>query len=123
MSTRFLPIPRKRREPRANRNDAPDYLNFIRAFPCVICALLRRIQFGRTEAAHVGQRGLGQKCSDFEAIPLCACHHRTGEFAHHVLGKLFWVKWKLDRYETIRKYQEQYHGFRALLEHGNAEVA
>ena len=108
MSARFLPIPRQRREPRPNRNDAPEYLNFIRSLPCVICARQARPQFGRTEAAHVGIRGMGQKCSDWEAIPLCACHHRTGEFAHHVIGKRFWVKWRIDRYETIAKYQDLY---------------
>jgi hypothetical protein len=123
VSARYLPIPRQRRDPRPNRNDAPEYLDFIRSQPCVICARKARPQFSRTEAAHVGQRGLGQKCSDWEAIPLCGCHHRTGEFAHHVLGKRFWMFWRLDRYETIQKYQGQYRASCALLEHGHAEVA
>jgi len=108
MSARYLPIPRKRREPRANRHDDPEYLNWIRTLPCLVCALFKRLQFGCTEAAHVGQRGLGQKCSDREAIPLCRLHHREGEHAHHRLGKRFWVFWKLNRMETIRKYQEMY---------------
>jgi hypothetical protein len=123
MSARYLPIARQRREPRPNRNDAPDYLNFIRSLPCLICLVIahRGIparlggydhtpinQRSRTEAAHVGIRGMGQKCSDWEAIPLCACHHRTGEFAHHVIGKRFWVKWRLDRFEVIRKYRDLY---------------
>ena len=51
MSRRYLPIPRQRREPRANRNDHPEYLEFIRSLPCHICQMLRRRQFGRTEAA------------------------------------------------------------------------
>jgi hypothetical protein len=123
MSARFLPIPRQRREPRANRHDDPARLDWLRSLPCHICAMLRRRQFGRTEAAHVGQRGLGQKCSDLEAIPLCACHHRTGEFAHHRMGKRFWLFWNLERGEVIRYYQERYRGFCALLERGHAEVA
>jgi hypothetical protein len=123
MSARYLPIPRQRREPRANRNDAPEYLEWIRSLPCLICARKRAAQFGRTEAAHVGMRGLGQKCSDWEAIPLCACHHRTGEHAHHVLGKRFWIFWRLDRYEVIQGYQDRYRASCALLEHGHAEVA
>jgi hypothetical protein len=121
MSRRYLPIPRQRREPRANRNDHPEYLDFIRSLPCLICAKIRRMQFGRTEAAHVGQRGLGQKCSDLEAIPLCGCHHRTGEFAHHRLGKRFWTFWKIDRYEVIAHYQSRYRASCALLEHGHGE--
>ena len=122
MSRRYLPIPRQRREPRANRNDHPEYLEFIRSLPCHICQMLRRRQFGRTEAAHVGMRGLGQKCSDLEAIPLCGCHHRTGEFAHHRLGKRFWTFWKLDRYEVIAHYQSWYRVRTcALLEHGHGE--
>jgi predicted nucleic acid binding AN1-type Zn finger protein len=31
---------------------------------------------GAVEAHHAGERGLGQKCSDRETIPLCAAHHR-----------------------------------------------
>jgi hypothetical protein len=31
--------------------------------------------------------------------------------------------WRLDRYETIQKYQSQYRVSCALLEHGHAEVA
>ena len=51
----------------------PDYLRFIRRLPCVAC--------GKTwwiEAAHTGPHGLGQKASDYRAIPLCGgalgCH-------------------------------------------------
>lgn len=62
----------------------------------------------RTEAAHVGQRGLSQKCSDRETIPLCAFHHRTGPESHHRLGKLFWKHHGLDRYELIRELQSQF---------------
>jgi hypothetical protein len=112
MSRRYLPIPRKRSEPRPNRNDAPEYLNFIRSLPCAVCARLRSRQFGRTESAHVGQRGLGQKCSDWGAIPLCACHHRTGEYAHHRIGKRFWTVWNMDRQEVIGDYREKYESSR-----------
>jgi len=108
MSRRFLPIPRQRFTPRHSRETAPEYLNFIRSLPCLICVLLRRRQTGRTEAAHVGQRGLGQKCSDRETAPLCALHHREGEFAHHRIGKRFWMVWNLNRTDLIQKYQRMY---------------
>lgn len=47
-------------------------------------------------------RGLSQKCSDFEAIPLCAEHHRR-EYpeSHHALGKRFWERWQIDRESVI----------------------
>lgn len=42
---------------------------------------------GPVEADHAGARGLGQKCSDRECIPLCSAHHRqrtdhSGTFKH-----------------------------------------
>ena len=38
------------------------------------------------EASHTGPHGLGQKSSDYSAIPLCANHHRTGKDSYHKLG-------------------------------------
>jgi hypothetical protein len=57
------------------------YLAWIRTQPCVVCGRTRWI-----EAAHTGLRGLGQKSSDFSAIPLCEVHHRTGRDSYHRLG-------------------------------------
>lgn len=42
------------------------------------------------EAAHtnvLGARGLGQKTSDFSAVPLCAAHHRESPDSYHRLGE------------------------------------
>jgi hypothetical protein len=42
------------------------------------------------EAAHtnaLGNRGLGQKASDFSAIPLCSGHHREATDSYHRLGE------------------------------------
>lgn len=41
---------------------------------------------GPMHAHHMGERGLGQKCSDLETVPFCERHHRdwhdcTGLFA------------------------------------------
>jgi Putative HNHc nuclease len=47
------------------------HLAFIRTLPCVCCGRTRGVQ-----AAHVGSRGMGQKCSDLETIPLCDFHHK-----------------------------------------------
>ena len=56
----------------------PKRLAFIRSLPCVVCRKTRGIQ-----AAHVGTtRGMGQKCSDAETLPLCDHDHRE----QHELG-------------------------------------
>ena len=42
------------------------------------------------EAAHtnaLGRRGMGQKTSDFSAIPLCSGHHRESPDSYHRLGE------------------------------------
>ena len=49
----------------------PEFLKFIRSLPCCVCFRTRTV-----EAAHVGRRGMGQKSSDRETIPLCSLHHR-----------------------------------------------
>lgn len=74
----------------------PEYLNFIRSLRCVVCVLEGSRQHHATEAAHIGERGLSQKCSDREAIPLCAAHHRLGADALHRLGKGFWSHHNID---------------------------
>lgn len=99
---------------RKNRKRDLAYLQFIREQPCLLCwrngrrfgGIWGKGQETLTEAAHVGERGLGTKCDDREAIPLCAFHHRTGNESHHVLGKLFWGRHKLDKAELIAKYNQ-----------------
>jgi hypothetical protein len=59
----------------------PEYLRFVRGFPCAACG-----KHGGIEAAHTGPHGIGQKSSDRSAIPLCRRHHRTGDQALHKLG-------------------------------------
>jgi hypothetical protein len=57
------------------------YLKFIRRFLCVCCGETRYV-----EAAHFGPHGIGQKASDFDALPLCPRCHRTGPHSYHKLG-------------------------------------
>jgi hypothetical protein len=59
----------------------PRYLQWIRTLPCSVCRTTRAV-----EAAHTGPHGLGQKSSDWSAIPLCEKHHRTGDNSYHRLG-------------------------------------
>lgn len=105
------------RSARSKGKKDPAYLEWVRSLPCIICVGLDTLQrvllFGfkyssRVESAHVGLRGLGQKCSDRDTIPLCAEHHRTGEHAHHVLGKRFWAHHRIDRDALVAELNKQY---------------
>lgn len=96
------------RNRRRNRVRDRKYLAWIHTLPCLICGLLEREQVTPTEAAHVGLRGLMQKCSDRETIPLCAEHHRTGAQSHHRAGRFFWSIWKLERANAIAVLNQEY---------------
>jgi hypothetical protein len=75
------------------------YLAWIRTQPCIVCGRDRWI-----EAAHTGLRGLGQKSSDYSAIPLCAAHHRTAKDSYHRLGaRQFAQTHDLDIPEIVRR--------------------
>lgn len=88
-----------------------EYLNFIRSLPCAVCPY--GTQASKTESAHIGERGMSEKCPDTEAIPLCGiAHHREGPESQHRLGKRFWDIHSLDREKLIAMYnalfEEQY---------------
>lgn len=77
----------------------PRYLAWIRTLPCVVCGSTRGI-----EASHTGPHGLGQKSSDFSAIPLCYRHHRTGPDSYHRLGpRQFAQTHNLDLLAIVRR--------------------
>lgn len=85
------------------------YLAWIRTLDCAVLFCDQRrfpnMMLSVTEAAHVGKvRGLGQKCSDYEAIPLCRYHHRE----QHRLQKRFWVVYSLDREAIISALRARY---------------
>jgi hypothetical protein len=102
------PIARKRAKPRRGPLRDPAYLDWIRQQPCAApdCDCARRLP---VESAHVGERGLGQKCSDRETIPLCAAHHRTSGNSVHFLGRNFWASAGLNRDSLIGAYNQRYH--------------
>lgn len=86
---RLTPVRKKRLQPRRGPDRSPDYLAWIRTLGCAVCS---RLTGGSTviEAAHtnvLGRRGMGQKTSDFSAIPLCAGHHREHPDSYHHLGE------------------------------------
>jgi hypothetical protein len=75
------------------------YLKFIRSLPCCVCFRDRGI-----EAAHIGRRGMAQKCSDRETIPLCSAHHRE---QHRIGLREFAKVYELDVWELINQLQER----------------
>ena len=86
---RRVPVRKKRFQPRRGPERSPEYLAWIRTLGCAVCA---RVSGGATviEAAHtnaLGPRGMGQKTSDFSAIPLCSGHHRVNPDSYHRLGE------------------------------------
>ena len=66
----------------------PAFLAFVRSLPCSICYRTRGV-----EAAHIGRRGMAQKSSDREAIPLCSLHHRE---QHRIGLRQFSTSYELD---------------------------
>jgi hypothetical protein len=118
----------RKRARRRQPGDDPAYRAFVRTFGCVVChggTLLRQWPDGTyvaywqqspTECAHVGRRGLSQKCPDYESLPLCAVeHHRIGPGSHHKLGKRFWGFHGLDRAELIAELQALYRAQGGIL--------
>ena len=108
-----------RHKPRRRRSgDNPAYRAFVRSFGCVVCNQgnlepmsywIPPRQDSSTECAHVGAKGLSQKCPDCESLPLCRVeHHQYGEYSHHVLGKRFWGFHGLDRADLIKQMQALY---------------
>lgn len=76
------------------------YLGWIKTLPCAICGRTGSEYFA-VEAAHSGPRGLSQKTSDRNAIPLCVEHHRAGRNAQHQLQKNFEARFGLDIAQLI----------------------
>lgn len=84
---RRAPVRRRRERPRRGPERNAEYLAWVRTQSCCARSAAEGEECrGPVQAHHAGPRGLGQKCSDLEAIPLCSRHHRewhdcTGRFA------------------------------------------
>ena len=77
-----------RRGWRRIKGDWPDrdihYLRFLRDQPCLLAETCGCCPFPilkGTEAAHTGPHGIGQKASDYDAIPLCRWAHQEAKDA------------------------------------------
>lgn len=132
-------VPINRRPKKRKHGGNPEFLAWLREWPCWVCferhcrkynfnpvefrAHIEARQYfyeqrsrwdcGVTEAAHVGVRGLGQKCPDKEAMPLGTRHHEHataggGPGSHHTLGKGFWQFHGIDRAEVLAELHRLY---------------
>lgn len=94
------------------------YKAFIAEQPCVVCQTKKSMQKSRTEVAHCGPRGLGQKCDDRFCLPLCGPyvgvtmrtlgHHREGPESAHSLQDKFWAFHGLDKDALFKWYNDRY---------------
>ena len=85
------------------------FLAWICSQQCIACESQRLLSFGRIYAHHAGMRGLGRKADDRTAVPLCWRHHDRGSpVSIHSLGKLFWVRYGLERGAVIAEINERY---------------
>lgn len=136
--TRSVPIAR-RRPKRLPGYDDPEFRAWIKAWPCYVCLKdhceRHNLDFGEmkksseargyfyrnesllscglTEVAHIGIRGLSQRCRDSESMPLGTKHHDHATAggapdSHHTLGAKFWGHHGLDRAEVIAEMQWLY---------------
>ena len=81
---------------------SPEHLAFIRSLPCAVpgCGRTRGVQ-----AAHApGSRGMGQKRSDLDTLPLCFAHH---EEQHRIGWPRFLQTHELDIQEILQTLREK----------------
>jgi len=108
---RIVPVRKMRLQPRRGPDRSPEYLAWIRTLGCVVCS---GVSGAATvvEAAHtnaLGPRGIGQKTSDFSAIPLCGAHHRENPDSYHRLGEQgFSYTHGIDLKELVLRLQRQF---------------
>lgn len=108
------PIPKKRKTLRRGPIRDAMYKDWIRTLPCCACfaeiyrlgvlgvevALVEAFPF-RSECAHTGSRGMSQKASDHDCVPLCGDHHRKLPGSYHASAKTFFERHNLPRLELI----------------------
>ena len=81
------------------------HLKFIRSLPCIVCATCGRLNSRNIQACHTpGSRGMGQKRSDVDTIPMCRTHH---DYQHQVGWATFLRKYQLDIPELLKALTEK----------------
>jgi hypothetical protein len=77
------------------------HLDLIRSLECVLSEDPRHTCSRRIEAAHLGNRGRGQKAPDETAVPMCDSAHRTGQKALQKGEKTFFSYWVVRSKEVL----------------------
>ena len=78
---------------------------FIRSLPCIVCATCGRLNSRNIDPCHTpGSRGMGQKRSDLDTIPMCRTHH---DYQHQVGWPAFLRKYQLDILELLKALTEK----------------
>lgn len=56
-----------------------EHMSRVAALSCVVC---RNLGLGESpaEVHHIGNGAMGKRASNYETIPLCHAHHRTGGY-------------------------------------------
>ena len=102
-------LPRKKDIAKRDRQAAepehcPKHLSFIRR--TYVCAAWKSGECeGPNHAHHVTAGGMGMKCSDFDAVPLCARHH---QILHDSGKQTFEAKYAVDLLAEARKLVSPY---------------
>lgn len=66
------------------------HMNKVASMGCLVCV---NLELGETEAEihHIGNGATGMRASNYEVIPLCHTHHRTGGYGVAVhQGRVQW---------------------------------
>jgi len=99
----------KRRAEVERVDELPVFRDFVRAQECRVAVALgnRRECEGEIQAAHVGPRGLGIKCSDWTLTSLCSWHHLADSHDHATRGGRLGFIASIPKLERQAWYDEQ----------------
>jgi len=87
---RRVPVRKKWFQPRRGPERSPPGVSGLDSKPGMRSLLPSERRSDRYRSGHTnvfGSRGLGQKTSDFSAVPLCSGHHRENLDSYHALGE------------------------------------
>lgn len=91
------------------------YMAWVASLPCSVLNLHCK---GRITAHHCQGhewRGMAQKASDFDTIPLCEGHHLFGKFSIESMGRHPWEALHGSQHQHLAKTKEK-HELRSLAD-------
>lgn len=110
--TRKRPLRRTfmKKKPRRRKvtKDGKAYMGWVASLPCSVQNLHCK---GRVTVHHCSGhewRGMGQKASDFDTIPLCEGHHLSGTFSIESMGRRAWEKEHGSQHQHLAKTKQKW---------------